>query len=107
MKITLYQPTLSLLLLLLLCGGCAVNQEKGKTITPQAPPLAEIVPWQMVERVTILKANQDPIYALAISPDNSLLLSGSFDGTVQGMGPKNPKTSQDLATRRYCQCYPI
>jgi hypothetical protein len=48
MKITLYQPTLSLLLLLLLCGGCAVNQEKGKTITPQASPLAEIVPWQTV-----------------------------------------------------------
>ncbi|MDJ0548103.1 MAG: WD40 repeat domain-containing protein, partial [Microcystis sp. M49637_WE12] len=67
MKITLYQPTLSLLLLLLLSGGCAVNREKEKTTTPQASPLAEIVPWQMVERVTILKADQDPIYALAIS----------------------------------------
>ncbi|MFM7716045.1 MAG: WD40 repeat domain-containing protein, partial [Microcystis sp.] len=43
MKITLYQPTLSLLLLLLLSSGCAVNQEKGKTTSPQAPPLAEIV----------------------------------------------------------------
>ncbi len=43
MKITLYQPTLSLLLLLFLSGGCAVNREKEKTTTPQASPLAEIV----------------------------------------------------------------
>ncbi len=91
MKITLYQPTLSLLLLLLLSGSCAVNREKEKTTTPQASPLAEIVPWQMVERVTILKADQDPIYALAISPDNSLLLSGSFDGTVREWDLKTQK----------------
>ncbi len=91
MKITLYQPTLSLLLLLFLSGGCAVNREKEKTTTPQASPLAEIVPWQMVERVTILKADQDPIYALAISPDNSLLLSGSFDGTVREWDLKTQK----------------